>query len=105
MILKQNYERKIEMKSSHPLKALIAIAVTIPALAGASATMSVADDPTQGRIQSRQTQNVAQYHKCAKFALRVFQGGLSQAGNNSAKIRAARTHYQSNLGRCRARFL
>lgn len=61
-----------------------------------------AGDPTQGRIQKRQAQNQAEYHRCARFALSVYQGGLSQAGNNSSKIRAARSHYHANLARCRA---
>ena len=65
-------------------------------------TAHAAGDPTQGRIQNRQAQNQAKYHKCARFALRVYQGGLSQAGDNSAKIRAARSHYSANMARCRA---
>lgn len=65
-----------------------------------------AADPTQGRIEKRQrAEKLAKYNECAAFALRVYKAGLSQAGNNSAKIRAARNHYHSNLGRCRARFL
>ena len=63
-------------------------------------------DPTQGRIEKRErSQKLAQYHECAGFALRVYKAALSQAGDNSAKVRAARTHYQGNLSRCRARFL
>lgn len=93
------------MQISHALKILVAVAVVMPALGGASPQTRAGDDPTQGRIAKRQSQTMAEYHKCAEFALRVFKGGLSQAGNNNAKIRAARAHYQGNLSRCRARFL
>lgn len=66
-------------------------------------TSRAGNDPTAGRINNReQAAKQKQYQKCATFSLRVFQGGLSQANNDSAKIRAARSHYQANLSRCRA---
>ena len=58
-------------------------------------------DPTSGRINERVAANNNEYFRCAKFSLRVYKAALSQAGNNSAKIRAARSHYQANLQRCR----
>ena len=93
------------MKISTSTKTLIVAFATLPAMVGAVTLASAGNDPTRGRIQNRQAQNTAQYHECAGFALRVFQGAMSQAGNNSAKIRAARSHYHANLGRCRARYL
>lgn len=57
-------------------------------------------DPTTGRRNQRREANRAQYHECAEFSLRVFQGCSSQAGNESQKIRTCRSHYQSNVTRC-----
>ena len=81
-------------------------------LAGAASTLVAivpaayaTNDPTSGRIQQRQAQARAQYHECAGFALRVYNAALEQAGGNSAKVRAARSHYQGNLSRCRNRYL
>ncbi len=88
------------MKLSHLTTSLVIAAILLPATIA-----NAAGGPTQARVQKRQAQNTAQYHQCAGFALRVLKAGLSQAGNNSAKVRAARSHYQANLGRCRARYL
>ena len=41
------------------------------------------------------------YYPCAEFALRVFQGCMSQANGNSTKVRACRNHYSFSLGQCR----
>ena len=76
----------------------------LPAFVAAT-TSAHATDPTQGRIQKRQSQNLGQYHKCADFSLRVYRAALSQAGGNSSKRRSAQAHYHGNLSRCRAKFL
>lgn len=80
---------------------------TVMAAAVAASTLAMtagafAQDPTQGRIQARETARNQQYFKCAEFSLHVYNACLGQAGNNSSKIRSCRTHYQDNLGRCRA---
>ena len=90
------------MKRLSRTSAIVLFAGVATAALGGVGGAIAADDPTVGRIQKRQAQNRTAYHRCARFALRVYQGGLSQAGNNSAKIRAARRHYQANLARCRA---
>lgn len=93
------------MNTSRMIKIAIILAGTASALGTTIPSAYAGNDPTSGRIQQRQAQARAQYHECAGFALRVYNAALEQAGGNSAKVRAARNHYQGNLGRCRTRFL
>jgi hypothetical protein len=78
-----------------------AVALTLATLAAPAMVSANGVDPTSGRINDRVTANREEYFRCASFSLRVYKAGLSQAGNNSAKIRAARSHYQANLQRYR----
>jgi hypothetical protein len=91
------------MSTIRMLKLATIFIVAMPAFGTSMANAGT--DPTTGRIQQHQAQARAQYHECAEFALRVFQGAMSQAGNDSVKIRAARSHYHGNLSRCRSQFL
>ena len=78
------------------------------ALAASSVTMTAdafAQSPTQARVNAAKAKHKAaklqKYYPCAEFALRVFQGCMSQAAGNSTKVRACRTHYTFSLGQCR----
>jgi hypothetical protein len=94
------------MKLSRNLNLSAVVAGSLLTAFVAIGNANAAGDPTQGRIEKRQTaQDLAQYHECAAFSLRVYQAGLTQAGNDSEKIRRNRRHYHANLDRCRARFL
>ena len=93
------------MNTSRIIKIAVILAGTASALGTVIPAASAQNDPTSGRIQQRQAQARAQYHECAGFALRVYNAALEQAGGNSAKVRAARSHYHGNLGRCRNQYL
>ena len=93
------------MKRAHHMKSFTVITGIVPAVLLSITAAGAASDPTQGRIQKRQAQGMAQYHECAGFALRVYKAARSQAQGNAAKIRAAESHYHGNLARCRAKFL
>jgi len=87
------------------LKTLTRAALVGGALMSVTAPIPVQaqNDPTAGRIEQRnEAANRAKYFECAEFALTVYRAALQQAGADTGKVRAARVHYQSNLGRCQA---
>lgn len=97
--------KETEMTLNRTLKVTVLLFGTLPMVLGSSIASAQQLDPTSGRIQARKAQKLAQYHECAEFALRVYQGARSQANGDVKKIRAAERHYHGNLSRCRARFL
>ncbi len=90
-------------------KALIAAAM-IAAVASVADTSAFAQqDPTQGRIQSRELARKAEalkkYNVCAATAMRFFRACSGQAGNSSPMIRNCRNVYHSKLSNCSALYL
>lgn len=88
---------------------------TVMAVAVAASTLAMnagafaQQDPTQGRIQSRELARKAEarkkYNRCAETSLHFFRACSGQAGNDSSRIRNCRNVYHDKLARCRVLYL